>query len=467
MYRRIGLIFVIAAGSFRSEIRIEEDISLSLLESISSMLTFILNLLYSVSIISSSNETSITEDKEILFSGVNCPPYSIFEPKNDFVGGYEYELIKLLSEKLQLSYKLVKPIETEYGEKFNGSWTGIVGRIERKEIHLGIPSLFLTYRKLQSIDYARYHRFAEIIFIVRAPERKSLLMAIFRPFSIDMWSSILCSVIISGIILHYLSKICSMLRPNIECWTLMETYWFLFGTLTFKGGDLRKIKHHSLQIVIGFWWLAILVIGYGYTECLFSFLTYPEFEYVPTTFAELKSDVVDGKFLCGTLKMGGVDNILMYSKRGSAKIINNEIRKKDSSFVFSYEEGMERVLKENYIFIEDSSVIKELANKLGQNKFILSKDSIFSNVAAFGISKRLSYRHRMNTMILRIFESGIVEKLLTDELAKSKSLNKYIHYRDVKPLSMEDLFSPFILLTVGYTISIILFIFEILFAKIS
>ncbi|XP_067136076.1 glutamate receptor ionotropic, delta-1-like [Centruroides vittatus] len=398
----------------------------------------------------------------------SCPPYIIFNSKGEVIGGIEYEIVKVFCERLNFKYVLKKPIENDYGYSDKTSGKGLLGRIQTKDVHLGLPSFFMTYEESFIFEFGTAHRFAEVIFITRAPKRKLLLNVLFRPYTKEMWASIFVSVIVTGVIMYLLKRKFSFCHENEKEWSLNGIYWFLFGSLLLKGGDFNNIKRYSLRFIIIFWLLAVIVICNGYSGTMFSFLSIPEYEFVPTTFKELMFEVKNGRYKIGTLKSSGVEEGFMKTKDRVAEYLYAEMKKNESNLVISYEEGITRIFeRENFAFIEEKLVILQTANALKKPNVIISRDALFSFTSAFGFAKGVSFLPEINKILRKLCEAGITQKFLRDELAKSRSFSNVQETENTRSLTPYDLLGPFILLISGYIISTLSLICEIIVQKLQ
>ncbi|XP_023241941.1 uncharacterized protein LOC111640170 [Centruroides sculpturatus] len=199
---------------------------------------------------------------------------------------------------------------------------------------------------------------------------------------------------------------------------------------------------------------------------MFSFLSIPEYEFVPTTFKELMLEVKNGRYKTGTLKSSGVEEGFVNTKDQVAKYLYAEMKKNESNLVTSYEEGITRISEENFAFIEEKLVILQTANTLKKHSVTISRDALFSFTSAFGFAKGVSFLPEINKILRKLCEAGITQKFLQDELTKSKSFSNVEETENTRSLTLYDLLGPFILLISGYIISTLSLICEIIVQKI-
>ncbi|XP_023229323.1 glutamate receptor-like [Centruroides sculpturatus] len=346
------------------------------------------------------------------------------------------------------------------GEKLqNGSWNGLNGRLQRKEIDFGLLSTFVNYESFQVVDYTVPFDSDEVTFVVSAPKQVSKLTTIIRPFAKEVWLMISVTSIVFGVIIHLIIlKRNNIVQDNQKVWSIKEAFLFLFQTLILQGGSISHIRDTTTRIIIGIWLLASVVITSGYCGVLFSYLTLPLYEKVPNTIAELINAVMEKKYSWGSICFSPEESYLMNVENGPFKILGDHIKNHPENCFLTFEEGIEHTLNNKYAFFGPKSLIDPVTKDRGENLFVTSEDSLFNFNIAFSFKKNFGIKTEFDKIIGNLRDSGIYKKLTNDLMPPTKNVEESSY----NPLSLEDMMSTFILLLIGYAISILCFICEYL-----
>ncbi|KAH0998441.1 hypothetical protein HUJ05_005818, partial [Dendroctonus ponderosae] len=136
--------------------------------------------------------------------------------------------------------------------------------------------------------------------------------------------------------------------------TLGNSFWFAIGSLMQQGSDLNP-KATSTRIVGGIWWFFTLIIISSYTANLAAFLTV---ERMITPIESAQDLAEQTEIAYGTLEGGSTMTFFRDSKIGIyQKMWRFMESKKNTVFVKSYEEGINKVLQGNYAFLMESTML--------------------------------------------------------------------------------------------------------------
>ncbi|XP_037875093.2 ionotropic receptor 93a [Bombyx mori] len=128
-------------------------------------------------------------------------------------------------------------------------------------------------------------------FIVARPRELSRALLFLLPFTTDTWLCLGFAVILMGPMLYIVHR----LSPYYEAMeitregglaTIHNCLWYIYGALLQQGG-MYLPRADSGRLVIGTWWLVVLVIVTTYSGNLVAFLTFPKLEAPVTTISEL------------------------------------------------------------------------------------------------------------------------------------------------------------------------------------
>ncbi|XP_023209512.1 uncharacterized protein LOC111612512 [Centruroides sculpturatus] len=236
-------------------------------------------------------------------------------------------------------------------------------------------------------------------------------------------------------------------------WNIKQTLWYLFGTLSTQGGDIDHIKKTASRIAVGLWLLCSSVLVYSYSGILVSFLSAPVQLPLPTTFPELANAVKAGKLSCGGYNRGGVNKFIRESKDGWRKIIKDHILE-NGNFLDGDDEVIFRLKQGKFAFICDIYRITKMRKRI-RGKWYISDDVLGTFSVGYVVRRTFPDRKNMNKLIIRIIESGINDvtfprNRIPDDVTESEG----------KPLTLENFYGHFFVLSIGYLLALISFIIE-------
>ncbi|XP_023244260.1 glutamate receptor U1-like [Centruroides sculpturatus] len=293
--------------------------------------------------------------------------------------------------------KTVQPLESTFGTKLkNGSWNGLIGKVQRKEVDIGLPYTYIGYDRFQVIDYLVPVLSSNLLFVVSPSEKASKLTTVIKPFSVNVWISILSSILMIGIAIY--------IQENKRIWTIDRIFWILIQILTERGANITAFKKLSTKIIIAAWLSSVSVLSCAYAAVLFSFLTCPIYETIPRTFEELSIAVQKKEYTCGTLTNSAMEIFLLNTKKNSAEfqVLADYIKMHPENSYDTVEQGMKRVLSKKYAYIS-SFIMADYASKLiGEHNFIFSIDRKFPHYFGFPLRKGFIFKNEFNKIAITI-----------------------------------------------------------------
>ncbi|XP_050727640.1 glutamate receptor ionotropic, kainate 5-like isoform X2 [Eriocheir sinensis] len=110
------------------------------------------------------NTFRFRDGASLVVAAEEWPPHVFFRPPADgttdensrlqTISGPMANMINILAEKLNFTYKLVQPEDGAWGSRLpNGSWTGMVGMVNRKEADLALGPFGRTENRAQAVDF--------------------------------------------------------------------------------------------------------------------------------------------------------------------------------------------------------------------------------------------------------------------------------------------------------------------------
>lgn len=389
--------------------------------------------------------TTILEDPYVMARGTELEGYCI-------------DLLEKLSEMLHFRYKVGVVKDGKYGTLgTNGNWTGMIGEIVRKEADLAVAPLTITSVREDAVDFTQpfLHTGIGILMERDTILEDATLFHFLAPFSKEMWAGILAAYVISSLCLFLAARVspCEWDGNEETPFTFLNSLWYGAGSLALQGA-VPPPKSLSVRIISAIWWLFSIVLLSAYIAG-FSFVLESGSEQLSIQTFE---DLVKQRHLdFGT--MGGSSTLLyfMNSKNPIQQMVYESImKKKDTVFVKSYQEAIQRVLNSNYAFIGET-VSQDLAVARHCN---LIRSPEVLGARGFGIAtpQGSPWTNKLSVAILKLGEAGDLDYLRSKWWESSCSQDDHDKWSPLKPQALGGVF---LILALGLAIGMIIAIIEL------
>ncbi|XP_048245895.1 probable glutamate receptor [Haliotis rufescens] len=190
------------------------------------------------------------------------------------VFGFPFCVLNLLAEAMNFSYRVIPPREDEWGQNINGSWTGLLGMLQRREADLAPDILAIHSDRVAVADFI-LPPVAEtrqvIIYKKEDVVDEDNLLTLLRPFQPHVYimfgvTLITCMIFLSSLIfVHYKDEFHSRKCPT-GAWTMQTMARTTFEILgaTLKQGSTARSTHDSERIFVAAWWMFTIIISAVY-----------------------------------------------------------------------------------------------------------------------------------------------------------------------------------------------------------
>ncbi|XP_046833822.1 glutamate receptor ionotropic, kainate 2-like isoform X3 [Vespa crabro] len=398
---------------------------------------------------------------------------------NERYEGFGIDIIQELSKSLGFNYTFEVQTDSVYGSYINktGKWSGMIGKIMAGRADLAITDLTITSDRESAVDFTMPFMNLGISIIFKKPTKATpSLFSFLSPFSNDVWLCLLASYIFVSVLFSVIGRLCpaewNNPYPCIEepeelenQFTLKNSFWFTIGSIMQQGSDLAPIGF-STRMMAGCWWFFCLIIVSSYTAnlaaCLAIAVNIPSFTNV--------EELAKQKVIKYGAKSGGstFEFFKNYANSKEAsyqtyKDMYNYMMSNDDVLTKDNDEGLTKVLQENYAFLMESSSIEYII----QRECNVTKVGGLLDQKGYGIAMRKdsSYRHQLNTAILKLQESGRITELKKKWWTQKRGGGKC--EEGAPPSSAEELNlnhvgGVFLVLFVGIGFSFVFTLFELI-----
>ncbi|KAJ8936674.1 hypothetical protein NQ318_023141 [Aromia moschata] len=309
--------------------------------------------------------------------------------------GYCVDLTEKIAEMMDFDYEFVEPKTGTFGQKVDGVWNGVIGDLASGETDLAVTAIVMTADREEVVDFvAPYFEQTGITIVMRKPVRKTSLFKFMTVLKVEVWLSIVASLVITGFMVWFLDKYSPYSARNNKkaysypCreFTLKESFWFALTSFTPQGGG-EAPKALSGRTLVAAYWLFVVLMLATFTANLAAFLTVERMQapvqsleqlarqsrinYTVVKDSEVHQYFVNMKFAEDTLYTMWKELTLNASTDDTRyRVWDYPIKEQyghillainDSNPVATAEEGFRNVnehLDADYAFIHDSSEIK-------------------------------------------------------------------------------------------------------------
>lgn len=356
---------------------------------------------------------------------------------------------ELLASSLGFSYELLTPSDGSIGAPLpDGNWTGMMGMVLRNEADVIISIISVTEKRSEALPFTYPFDIVGVTFATRKPEYSPDRTTFLKPFSYQVWISVLACLIIIPFILSALLK---------EKCNLQKLFFYAYSIILRQSLKLPLQKVRDYILII-FWVLGTSFLSYSYSAVLLSFLTFPPLIGV-RTIPELSAGVANGKYQCTTYPGTFFIAALVYSSDPAVRIIGRSVlENKGSNNIESVLQNTKGYKKP--VFIGGRPHFLPL-----EGRYFISEDTFFYALPAVAVRKDFCCIAKFNKIIGYIWAAGLYKKILTDD-GFLDSLSRKFSSTEVqsseRKLTLEDLEGPFIFILAGYVLSLLVFVSELI-----
>ncbi|XP_058797737.1 probable glutamate receptor [Phymastichus coffea] len=356
---------------------------------------------------------------------VEDPPVSVIEQdmygKMTGIRGFFGTIIQILEENLNCTVIYTPSVGWGTIQR-NGSWSGIIGMLVRKEIDLAAAELLMTSDRLEAIEFTTPVFSTKCRTFIKRPLFTAVKWTAYSdPFYSSIWFSLLIIVILSSsFILIGLknSPLLQVYNEDEESHNFFDTFFYAFGALCGQGHETSAVD--SIRIINAVVHLTGVVILAAYSAALISFLAIKVFIMPFTTMDGL---LEDGSYQLGTVRDSADYNFFRDSSDKTLKRMFDEIMDEEENLPNHYLEGLTKLCtNDTYAFMSTDNMFSILEHQVPCT--LESLDTIMQMTAAMAVQKRSPFRGIINNNILLMGDSGVLQRVIATELVVQAAKNQ-------------------------------------------
>ncbi|GFR18824.1 uncharacterized protein TNCT_603431 [Trichonephila clavata] len=364
--------------------------------------------------------------------------------------GSSAKRLELFLKALNLPFEIVDTEDREYGRLLdNGTWTGLIGKIQHGLADLSINSVTVTEQKASVVDFGPISDTDDITFAIEKPGTYPKSLAFIRPYDYTVWIPTLIVLLLMPWALKFLL--------NIK-YTYFNAFIMILGS--FLGQFSFKNNNSQRSRIISFSWSVFgMIMTLSYSTVLLSILTVPLQIPPVKDFKELSEAVMKRNYKIIVPKGSSALEALLYHPDKYIRFLGQAAV--NNSWYYNAQNN--KVTKDTAA-LAVRSVLQMLAGPEDWKANYLSDDSLVSFMFAPAVIKGFCYKKRLDKITNAINSGGLNLKFI-----RSISFQMWITMHEERstdlamhPLTLRDLIGSFLMLSLGFGVAVFILICEIM-----
>ncbi|XP_015433115.1 PREDICTED: uncharacterized protein LOC107189154 [Dufourea novaeangliae] len=412
------------------------------------------------------------------------PPWQIISVGKTGEKTYEglvFDVVNYLSKKLNFTYKVFAPEVYKTPKSWNASRFAKLGEkvkemtmsntrnvprevidlVREKKVLLAACAYTVNEYGKIAINFTVPIFVQTYSFLTSRPRQLSRALLFASPFTKETWACLAASIIIMGPILYLVHKYSPYSTKTSGLNSPWQCVWYVYGALLQQGG--MYLPHSdSARVLIGIWWLIVMVLVATYSGSLVAFLTFPRMDTAILTVEDLiaNKDRITWGFLNGSF-------LEVYLRNADEQKYHTLLARAEMYNDTENEELMQRVKDGNHALIDWRSSLRFVMRKdlllTGGCHFSLSADEFMDEPIAMIVPQGSPYLSIIDAELHRMHESGLMHKWITERMPMKDKCweipgsNQAVNKRKVNVADMQGIF---FVLFIGVTLSFLLLFCE-------
>ncbi|XP_047736185.1 glutamate receptor ionotropic, delta-1-like [Hyalella azteca] len=377
--------------------------------------------------------------------------------------GIDYSIAETIAKFLNITIRIVTPVDGQWGRRLpNGSWTGMIGMVERREAHFAIDQITITGERETAVDFSRFYYCESMSIVSRAPVAANQALAVLSPFTSAVWLLLLVFFLLAGPTMKIFS-VCQQrlgLRTEPKRSSMSEFSFYAFRLALMQHDESVAIKTPSLRLFVIFWAIFSFILTVLYSGHLTAALVSPPHARPISSLQDLLTAVTRDGVLPVVFEGGSAHAVFSLSE---ADIYRNLYQHFTAdSYVTSTADGYKKVLTSNGAYIGGALSARIRTLTLGSYKFSVAREAFSSESYGIAVRTGAPYLIAFNSALGRLVDSGLIGKWEREAVASvtRQSALQAATGELLVSLNLHHLQGAFVFYAMGMTLALICFLIE-------
>ncbi|XP_047022403.1 uncharacterized protein LOC124631827 [Helicoverpa zea] len=390
----------------------------------------------------------------LIMSTVEQPPFMYLHNLTSKPTGIDGDIMELVADMLNATLHLKPPYDgADSGHFANNNWTGSLGDIYNNHSHASVCSAPITSGKYGNFQISFTYYSMDIVWATRLPAQQAPWQKLLHPLNIYIRIILLlmfiCIIFMNTFCKTNAFKVISKIRDFFKIappkYSLLFYSWVVFLGVPI----LRTPERRSFVVTVYTWIWFCFIMRSAYQAALMNSLKNPAYLDNLKTFQEvLKENYPFGGL--DSLKEYYIDDRAIYDKW---KVV--ELKNLDKTLDDILEGSTDFVLASNKEFIKH-----HIMKYNGTKQLQIIPQKIVNSPTVVYFKKFSPLVPPMNFALRIAFEAGFIQRTYVRYLDHDKKLLQRLRSKQAEPLSMEHFAGCFVLLVLGWFVSLTYFAVE-------
>ncbi|XP_069170054.1 ionotropic receptor 93a isoform X2 [Procambarus clarkii] len=408
--------------------------------------------------------------RTIPVTSVHFPPWQVFvKDRSGQVAHYEgliFEVLNQLASKLNFSYVVRVPADNQWGvADKNGNWNGMVKLIQNGEVVLGAAAFTVSEKRMQAVNFTTTIDRQPYAFMISRPKELSRVLLFMEPFANDTWTYLIISMIAISPILYLINRYSPYytyygLYNGRGLFQLHNCFWYVYSAVLQQGCDWDPMSD-SGRLVVGTWWIFVLLVVTLYSGNLVAYLTFPKVENPVNTLDDLLSlrATVTWGYFRGTV----LENYFQ-DATGKFALVGRYAEKHDEA---KQAQLLDRIRTTDHALLGWKTTLLFLMRDqfLATNTcdFSLGTEEFYDENVALAVPQGSPFLDKFNAELKRMQVGGLIQKWKMDYWPRKDRCSVTAQGGGddaTRTVSLADMQGSFVLLFLGFLLAAIFIVVE-------